>query len=77
MYIKGMDSFCLRFYDLYRLDIGIVPTVLYVMCFIIFRKSNHSLENLIGGVMVSVLASSVVDCRGESGLGQTKDYKIG
>jgi hypothetical protein len=31
----------------------------------------------IGGVMVSVLASSVVDRGVEPRLGQTKDYKIG
>jgi hypothetical protein len=30
-----------------------------------------------GGVMVSVLASSVVDREFESRLGQTKDYNIG
>ena len=33
--------------------------------------------NHIGGVMVSVLASSAVDRGFESQLGQTKDYKIG
>jgi hypothetical protein len=33
--------------------------------------------NRIGGVMVSVLASSVVDRGFEPGSGQTKDYKIG
>jgi hypothetical protein len=32
--------------------------------------------NRIDGVMVSVLASSVVDRGFEPGLGQTKDYKI-
>ena len=31
----------------------------------------------IGGVMVSVLASSAVDCGFEPRSGQTKDYKIG
>jgi hypothetical protein len=31
----------------------------------------------IGGVMVSVLASSAVDCGFESRSGQTKDYNIG
>ena len=34
-------------------------------------------ENCIGGVMVSVLASSAVDCGFEPRSGQTKDYKIG
>ena len=33
--------------------------------------------NCIGGVMVSVLTLSVVDCGFEPPLGQTKDYKIG
>ena len=33
--------------------------------------------NHIGGVMVSVLASSAVDRGFEPQLGQTKDYKIG
>ena len=33
--------------------------------------------NRVGGVMVSVLASSVVDCGFESRSGQTKDYNIG
>jgi hypothetical protein len=34
-------------------------------------------ENRIGGEMVSVLASTVVDRRFEPRSGQTKDYKIG
>ena len=33
--------------------------------------------NCIGGVMVSVLASSAVDCGFEPWSGQTKDYEIG
>ena len=33
--------------------------------------------NNIGGVMVSVLASSVVDLGSSRGQGHTKDYKIG
>ena len=33
--------------------------------------------NCIGGVMVSVLASSAVDCGFEHRSGQTKGYKIG
>jgi hypothetical protein len=36
-----------------------------------------TLRNRIGDVMVSVLASSVVDCGSESRSGQTKDYTIG
>ena len=43
-----------------------------------FCLNRHSLNfNRIGGVMVSVLASSVVDRGFEPWLGQTKDYKIG
>jgi hypothetical protein len=33
--------------------------------------------NRIGGIMVSALTSSVVDCGFEPRSGQTKDYKIG
>ena len=35
------------------------------------------MSNCIGGVMVSVLASSAVDLGFEPQSGQTKDYKIG
>jgi hypothetical protein len=35
------------------------------------------LQKSIGGVMVSMLASSAIDRRFETQLGQTKDYKIG
>ena len=47
---------------------------MYTFCHFIFSSffSNH-----IGGVIVSVLASSAVDCGFESQSGQTKDYKIG
>ena len=34
-------------------------------------------KKYIGGVMVSVLASSVVDCGFKPRSGQTKEYKIG
>ena len=37
----------------------------------------HSDENRVGGVMVSVLASGVVDRGFEPRSGQTKDYKMG
>ena len=36
----------------------------------------HNFSNRIGGVMVSVIASSAVDRGFETWLGQTKDYKI-
>jgi hypothetical protein len=55
-----------------------------------FKNVNHRQEKwqircvvawlckiYIGGVMVSVLAASVVDCGFEPRSGQTKDYKIG
>ena len=35
------------------------------------------MENRIGGVMVSMLASSAIDCVFEPRLGQTIDYKLG
>ena len=35
------------------------------------------ISNRIGGIMVSVLASSAVDRGFEPRMGQTKDYKIG
>jgi hypothetical protein len=38
---------------------------------------NFLQSNRIGGVMVSVLASSAVDCGFEPRSGQTKDYEIG
>ena len=37
---------------------------------------NFLQSNRIGGVMVSVLASSAVDCGFEPRSGQTKDYEI-
>ena len=40
-------------------------------------KNTQMSMNHIGGVMVSVLASSAVDCGFEPRSGQTKDYKIG
>ena len=43
------------------------------------RDARYLLDQLnrIGGVIVSVLASIVVDCEFESRSGQTKDYRIG
>jgi hypothetical protein len=46
------------------------------------NKKNHTgvmafKTNRIGSVMVSVLATSAVDCEFEPRSGQTKDYKIG
>ena len=43
----------------------------------LFRVNDRVILNRIGGVMVSVLASSVVDCEFEPRSGQTKDCKIG
>jgi hypothetical protein len=44
-----------------------------------FYNERFNIINLnrISGVMVSVLASSVVDCGFEPRLGQANDYKIG
>ena len=46
-------------------------------CDKIYSRGNINQKHRIGGVMVSVLASSVVDRGLESRSGQTKDYKIG
>ena len=40
-------------------------------------RSSYQNVNSIGGVMVSMLASSEVHCGFESRSGQTKEYKIG
>jgi hypothetical protein len=37
----------------------------------------HICLNRFGGVLVSVLASSAVDCEFDPRSGKTKDYKIG
>ena len=42
-----------------------------------FPVISYKVRNCIGGVMVSVLASSVVDRGFEPRPGQTKDYDIG
>ena len=39
-------------------------------------RGTYTWENRMGGILVSVLASSAVDRRFESRSGQTKDYKI-
>ena len=41
------------------------------------NKNKMKIGNRIGSVMVSVLASSAIDCRYESRSDQTKEYKIG
>jgi hypothetical protein len=64
--------------------ININDSLIYV-CFCYCRFTNNTLHgvtirrhfNRIGGVMVSVLASSEVDRGFESRSGQTKDYEIG
>ena len=52
----------------------------YIRCSfnqLIYNEKYSTYLNRIGGVMVSVLASSVVDRGFEPRLGQTKDYQIG
>ena len=51
----------------------------WCLFFYIYTKSSkgHIFSNSIGGVMVSVLASSAADRGFEPWSGQTKDYKIG
>ena len=46
--------------------------ILYLLIFLFYLHINH-----IGGLVVSVLASGVIDCVFEPQWGQTKDYKIG
>jgi hypothetical protein len=41
-----------------------------------FKNNVHVVYNRIVGVIVSMLASSAVDCRFDPRLGQTKEYKI-
>jgi hypothetical protein len=46
-------------------------------CDKVYSRGNINQKHRIGGVMVSVLASSAVDSGFEPRSGQTKDYKIG
>ena len=46
-------------------------------CDKVYSRGNINQKHRIGGVMVCVLASSVVDRGFEPQSGQTKDYKIG
>ena len=39
--------------------------------------THHCRSNLVGGVMVSMLALSAVDCGFQAQSGKTKEYKIG
>jgi hypothetical protein len=48
-----------------------------VMSFIATMSVTSNVNNRIGGVMISVLASSAVDRRFENRSGQTKDYETG
>ena len=41
------------------------------------NKMKMKIGNRMGSIMVSVLASSAIDCRYEPRSGQTKEYKIG
>ena len=62
--------------DTYLAEKQQMPIVLSLILPDQIRAQTHNLPNHIGGVMVSVLASSEVDCRFEPQSGQTKDYKI-
>ena len=46
-------------------------------CDKVYSRGNINQKHRIGGVMVSMLASSAVDRGFEPRSGQTKDYKIG
>ena len=49
----------------------------YHSCDKVYSRGNINQKHRIGGVMVSVLASSAVDRGFEPRSGQTKDYQIG
>jgi hypothetical protein len=52
-------------------------SVLLSYCDKVYSRGNINQKHRIGGVMDSVLASSVVDRGFEPRSGQTKDYKLG
>ena len=54
-----------------QMSAGFYPSSQFSLQFNIIIQTNR-----IGSVMISVLASSVVDCEFEPQTGQTKDYKI-
>ena len=56
---------------------AVVKGGLLSYCDKVYSRGNINQKHRIGGVMVSVLASSAVDCGFEPRSGQTKDYKIG
>ena len=60
-----------------QMSAGFYPSSQFSLQFNIIIQTNSIGTNRIGDVMISVLASSVVDCEFEPRLGQTKDYKIG
>ena len=49
----------------------------YYHCDKVYSPGNINQKHRIGGIMLSVLASSAVDRGLETRWGQTKDYKIG
>jgi hypothetical protein len=54
-----------------------VPLVTTISYLYIYIQPSYSELNQIGGVMISVLASSAVDHGFEPRSGQTKDYEFG
>jgi hypothetical protein len=50
---------------------------LLLYCDKVYSRGNINQKHRIGGIMVSVLASSAVDRGFDPGSGQTKNYKIG
>ena len=78
-YIKSDNAHCNpppKAASMYLVAKSIRCSYLYV-CKYSLDKPIYVCFNCIGGVMVSVLASSVVDRGFEPRSGQTKDYKIG
>jgi hypothetical protein len=70
-FIAPQIRICTQLYELKIKDKICSPN--YSLLFLVI---SHGKLNCIGGVMVSVLASSVVDCAFEPRSGQTTDYKI-
>jgi len=58
-----------------QIPLNFIPSLCYT-CDTVFYLFSIYLGDRIGGVIVSVLASSAVDCWFETRSGQTKDYKI-
>jgi hypothetical protein len=68
-----MIFYCFKFTCLFKYNMILYCLKEHITCYHIVLKNTYR----IGGVMVSVLDLSTVDCGFEPRLGQTKNYKIG